>query len=403
MVSYKRKKRIGEFELKLKKGGLPKRDGFGTGNPFDDFFRTTSHVRFDNMPVEVNPLAKKVQEALEQDISGLRAFSASCADGPLRLELAGSPSELKEGDFEMLLGLVEMTSGHNYRASSIGWNPRKKREEMMDEDMMYLLVRQGGGDDSDGSELSESSEEPSSIESSSDDDDDEDIEMRETEDAHMQGQEAIAEEKSAASQATPQPNALAQLIQAYASDSDDEEAPEPGIATPLAVPTTADNSTPSPRSEEHLRRVQQAYREATPQAPASHSDEPNVPATAPSTSPKPAALDRQDNRILGFISFMFTFDDPPHEDREVVYIYEIHLHEHLRGKGLGSHLIGFVESVSRKCKVEKTMLTVFTANEGARRMYERKGYEKDECSPNDRVMRSKVVKADYIVMSKLMD
>jgi ribosomal protein S18 acetylase RimI-like enzyme len=400
MVSHKRRKRISETERQLKKG-QPKRDGFGTGNPFDDLFHTTSHVRFDNMPVEVNPRGKKVQEALEQDISGLRAFAASCAEGPLRLELARSPSELKEGDFEVLLGLLEMTSGHDYRASSIGWNPRKKRDEMMDKDMIYLLVRQGAGEGegegehSDSSELSESSEEPSSIESSSNEENDEDIEMGKTEDAHTEGQDVIAGQKSAASQATPQPNALAQLIQAYASVSDDEEAPEPGIATPLAVPATADNSTPSPRSEEHLRRVQQAYREATPQAPASHSDEPNAPATA--------ALDCQDNRILGFMSFMFTFDDPPHEDREVVYIYEIHLHEHMRGKGLGSHLIGFVEDGSRKCQVDKTMLTVFTVNEGARRMYERRGYKKDECSPKDRVMRSKVIKADYIVMSKQLE
>lgn len=104
--------------------------------------------------------------------------------------------------------------------------------------------------------------------------------------------------------------------------------------------------------------------------------------------------------ILGFISFMFTKDDPPHDDRDVVYIYEIHLSPRLRGQGLGGRLMSFVEHAARQCHIEKTMLTVFTANEGAKAMYEKLGYGKDECSPGDRVMRNKVVKAEYVIMSK---
>lgn len=108
----------------------------------------------------------------------------------------------------------------------------------------------------------------------------------------------------------------------------------------------------------------------------------------------------RNNRIIGFISFMFTSDDPPHEDREVVYIYEIHLAESLRGQGLGSHLIRFAELVAQQCGISKIMLTVFTANTGAKALYERLGYSKDACSPRDKVMRRKVVKADYMIMSK---
>lgn len=109
---------------------------------------------------------------------------------------------------------------------------------------------------------------------------------------------------------------------------------------------------------------------------------------------------RSNGDILGFISFMFTYDDPPNDDREVVYIYEIHLHERLRGHGLGSKLISFVEDAAGRCGIDKTMLTVFTANKGARALYEKLGYSKDECSPNDRIMRSKIVQADYMIMSK---
>lgn len=122
--------------------------------------------------------------------------------------------------------------------------------------------------------------------------------------------------------------------------------------------------------------------------------------TSPSTPTPPPQPASPNPPILGFISFMFTWDDPPHQDRAVLYIYEIHLSRTLRSQGLGSRLMTFVEAVARACSIEKTMLTVFVANEGAKRMYEKLGYGRDECSPVDRVMRRKVVRAEYVVMSK---
>ena len=123
--------------------------------------------------------------------------------------------------------------------------------------------------------------------------------------------------------------------------------------------------------------------------------------TSTASTPTPAPpLASPNSPILGFISFMFTWDDPPHQDRAVVYIYEIHLSPPLRNQGLGSRLMTFVEAVARACSIEKTMLTVFVANEGAKKMYEKLGYERDECSPVDRVMRRKVVRAEYVIMSK---
>ncbi|KAI2482787.1 GNAT family acetyltransferase Nat4 [Pyrenophora tritici-repentis] len=113
-------------------------------------------------------------------------------------------------------------------------------------------------------------------------------------------------------------------------------------------------------------------------------------------------LRNDNNPVLGYISFMFDFDDPPNDDREVLYIYEIHLDDHLRGQGLGSRLISFVENVARECQIEKTMLTVFTANKGAKRLYEALGYTKDTCSPEDKVIRTKTIPADYVIMSKMV-
>jgi GNAT superfamily N-acetyltransferase len=473
MPSYTRRLRIAELERQLQ-GARPKQ--LVKGTVVDDLSREPLHIRFgrNNMAVHANPRAKTVQKVLEEDISGLSAYSASHLEVPLQFELVRSPNVIEDGDMKVLLGLVEMTSGHDYRASSIGWDPRKKREEMMDKDMMYLLVRQGdypANEDNDSAELDESSDEPSSIESSSEDgDDDEDIEMAEAEDTHTEGQEAIAEEKSdgreeekdthAAIDGAPQPNALEQLLQDYASDSNEEggamldntteshQSAPPltgGVTWEHAINTAsieararAERSIPTPRSPEHAwktrripgpRQVQPAPRAPPNPSSASDSDdeeadeeadeesdeeadEPDtiVPASPPPTAANPNALTPEEqaapsaynNRILGFMSFMFTYDDPPHDDREVLYIYEIHLHARLRGQGLGSNLIGFVEDVARECGVDKTMLTVFTANKGARRVYERKGYEMDECSPKDRVMRRKTVEAEYVIMSKLL-
>jgi hypothetical protein len=46
------------------------------------------------------------------------------------------------------------------------------------------------------------------------------------------------------------------------------------------------------------------------------------------------------------------------------------------------------------------MLTVFTANEGAKKMYEREGFARDPLTPADRVTRRRVIKTDYVIMSK---
>ena len=101
--------------------------------------------------------------------------------------------------------------------------------------------------------------------------------------------------------------------------------------------------------------------------------------------------------VEGFMSFMLTWEDGV----EVIYCYEIHLAERVRGMGLGRRLMGRLEDVGRKAEVGKAMLTVFRKNEAAVRFYERLGYEEDEFSPRPKKLRNGVVKElDYLIMSK---
>jgi ribosomal protein S18 acetylase RimI-like enzyme len=193
-----------------------------------------------------------VQRLFDEEKTAWLTCEAQQVAGPLDIQLVPSAAALTQQELAACLGLIELTSGQDYKQSRIGWNVSKKKAEMRDPAMMYVLVRPG----------------------------------------------AVGGE------------------------------------------------------------------------------------------------------VLGFVSFMFTYDDPPHEDRQVVYLYEIHLHEHLRGMRLGSKLVAFVEKAARQAGISKTMLTVFAANSRARGWYEKLGYGRDACSPEDRVVRSRVVAADYVIMSK---
>lgn len=105
-----------------------------------------------------------------------------------------------------------------------------------------------------------------------------------------------------------------------------------------------------------------------------------------------------DETIHGFLSFMVTRDSVPLVP--VLYIYEVHLAESLRGIGLGPHLMHVVEGIANRIGVEKLMLTCFLSNSKAHGFYLKRGYIADECTPQDRKTRGKVVKADHVIMSK---
>ena len=62
--------------------------------------------------------------------------------------------------------------------------------------------------------------------------------------------------------------------------------------------------------------------------------------------------------------------------------------------------MSLAEKIAESVGVEKVMLTCFIRNVKARQFYEHLGYAVDESSPADRKTRNKVVKADYVIMSK---
>lgn len=104
--------------------------------------------------------------------------------------------------------------------------------------------------------------------------------------------------------------------------------------------------------------------------------------------------------ILGFLSFMVTIED----GFEVVYCYEIHLLDLVRGKGIGKCLMQMLESIGRALRLEKTMLTVFTSNEYAIKFYQGLGYEiyDEEPAPPQKRLRGRLLKKpkpSYVIMA----
>ncbi|KAF2771071.1 acyl-CoA N-acyltransferase, partial [Teratosphaeria nubilosa] len=105
-----------------------------------------------------------------------------------------------------------------------------------------------------------------------------------------------------------------------------------------------------------------------------------------------------DPAVEAFLSFMLTHDSSP--PIPVLYIYEIHLASGLRSCGLGTQLMTAAEHIASKVGVQMVMLTCFLSNVKAKSFYERRGYVKDVCSPEDRKTRERVVEVDYVIMSK---
>ncbi|KAF7913903.1 uncharacterized protein EAF01_000309 [Botrytis porri] len=108
-----------------------------------------------------------------------------------------------------------------------------------------------------------------------------------------------------------------------------------------------------------------------------------------------------EGEIKGFMSFMPTFED----GIKVLYLYEIHLMDELRGTGLGTHLMSLLTSIARAIPgVEKTILTCYTANEAALKFYRKLGYEKDEYSPEPKRLKGgKVLESDYVILSRRVE
>ena len=105
-------------------------------------------------------------------------------------------------------------------------------------------------------------------------------------------------------------------------------------------------------------------------------------------------------RVGGFLSFMLTRED----ELPVIYCYEIHLWPSLQGRGIGKKLMHLMEDVGQRAGVQGSMLTVFTNNEIAKKMYERMGYGVHDSSPSPRrLRRGRTKEPDYQILWKSLE
>lgn len=90
-----------------------------------------------------------------------------------------------------------------------------------------------------------------------------------------------------------------------------------------------------------------------------------------------ADVDGDEDGIAAILHYLPTLEPSGNGERKMktLYIYEIHAHPSLQGRGLGTLLLELADDLAGAMGCEKVMLTVFTSNEGARRLYARHGYE----------------------------
>jgi N-alpha-acetyltransferase 40 len=101
--------------------------------------------------------------------------------------------------------------------------------------------------------------------------------------------------------------------------------------------------------------------------------------------------------LAAFVHFRFCYDDDDSPEEAVLYVYEIQVHDRFRRMGLGSRLMGLVESIAKAVDLPKVMLTVFK-NYPALEFYIRKlTYNVDKSSPSQHEENT-----DYEILSKVL-
>ncbi|KAK6347193.1 hypothetical protein TWF696_007268 [Orbilia brochopaga] len=114
-------------------------------------------------------------------------------------------------------------------------------------------------------------------------------------------------------------------------------------------------------------------------------------------APEATSKEATEGTFIGFLEFMITEE----EGSEVIYTYELDIIPSHQKLGLGKRLLDVAEEFGKRVGVEKAMLTVFDSNKGARRFYEREGYDLDEISPEPKVLRNGLVKPPtFHILSK---
>ena len=91
------------------------------------------------------------------------------------------------------------------------------------------------------------------------------------------------------------------------------------------------------------------------------------------------ATDDKTGKPVAFAHFRFVLEGKA----EVLYIYELQIHEEYRSKGLGKHMTQVLEIAALRQKMKWVMLTVFKSNAKSMRFFMKKmKYEVDETSPS---------------------
>jgi ribosomal protein S18 acetylase RimI-like enzyme len=106
---------------------------------------------------------------------------------------------------------------------------------------------------------------------------------------------------------------------------------------------------------------------------------------------------KKDHLPIGFLSFQFILEDTldPVVKVSVLYLFELCIQQKHQGKGLGSCLIHMSEQIGRQLNMCKIMLTVFKSNLKAFSLYQKRGFELDEISPE-----LKDDSCSYLILSK---
>ncbi|XP_057977100.1 uncharacterized protein LOC131164136 isoform X2 [Malania oleifera] len=102
---------------------------------------------------------------------------------------------------------------------------------------------------------------------------------------------------------------------------------------------------------------------------------------------------------VGFVHYRFIVE----EEIPVLYVYELQLENHVRGKGLGKFLMQLIELIACKTGMEAVVLTVQKANESAMNFYMNKlRYKISSMSPS-RVDSLIGIKKSYEILCKVFD
>lgn len=100
------------------------------------------------------------------------------------------------------------------------------------------------------------------------------------------------------------------------------------------------------------------------------------------------------NELGGFVHFRFEYDDDEKPSRGVFYLYEIQISAKFRSQGIGTKVMGLIESIAIDVELPHVMLTVFRQSRAAK-FYEDLKYAIDETDPSN---YNEVV--DYQILSR---